>query len=110
MYSNVEVVMSSEKIDIKNYVKAVKHRLNNNHYRYLDDDVYYLCGEKLSPHRIMEINVAIGEIVASDDFVPDPRGRIVEKDRYANFTENQKMRYIFELSKIYLSIREKHKK
>lgn len=99
--------MAIRNIEWKNYIKQVKNRLINNHYSVSNNETYYINGKKLSTQKTIEYNAIVAEIVASNDFIYNPIGRMIDYDDYVSLTEEGKMKYIFDLSKIYLSIKSK---
>ena len=91
----------------KKYVKEAKIRLNQSRFQPVDDEVFYMNSKKLTKQDISRMNSIIAEVVASDDFVPNPLGMLIEQDVYNDLSNEGKTKYMLDLSSIYLSLRAK---
>ena len=91
----------------KKYVKEAKIRLNQSRFQPVDDEVFYMSSKKLTKQDISRMNSIIAEVVASDDFVPNPLGMLIEQDVYNDLSNEGKTKYMLDLSSIYLSLRAK---
>ncbi len=94
----------------KKYVKEAKIRLNQSRFNPVDDEVFYMNSQKLTKQDISRMNSIISEVVASDDFVSDPLGRLIENDVYNRLDNEAKTKYMLDLSSIYLALRAKFNK
>lgn len=93
----------------KNYVKEAKARLNENYYNMLNDEdaVYCLNGKRLTHQQIINFNHTVSEVAASEAYAGKALGKLAEEQVYENLNNTQRVKYIFELSGIYLSLKEK---
>lgn len=102
--------MNRKNNEWKKYIKEAKMRLNQSRFQPLDNEVFYLNSQKLTRQDLSRLNSTVAEVVASDDFYPNPLGKMIDKDVYSTLNEESKTKYIFDLSAIYLSLRAKFKK
>lgn len=94
----------------KKYIKEAKIRLNQSRFQPVDDEVFYLNSKKLTRQDIARLNSMIAEVLASDDFVYNPLGKMIDEEIYNELNDENKTKYILDLSSIYLTLRAKFKK
>ena len=99
--------MAKEISERKKYIREAKTRLQDNYYNIFGEDTYYLNNKKLNGYQISELKRKIAQVVACDEFVPNPLGRLIEEDVFEKLDQAGKTKYIFDLSEIYLKMREK---
>lgn len=95
--------------EAQKYVLLAKKRLVNNDYGDFgktDEERYYINNRKLTKDQVERMNEAVAEILASDTLVYDALSRlIVDKTEFSALEEPNRVKYIFELSKIYAKLR-----
>ena len=99
--------MKTGKETWKQYVKEAKSRLT-----YLprgdenDEEAYCLLSRRLTESEVQKMTKIIEEIAASETFVVNPLGMLMDDGVY-ELGEGKRNRYIFDLSAIYLRLKEK---
>ena len=91
----------------KKYVKEAKKRLAESKRREDGEEILVLNSKRLSSGEIYKLNEIVKEIVASDSFVYDPLGKLTDKEVFDELNDNEKLKYLLDLSVIYLKLREK---
>ena len=91
----------------KKYIKMAKSRINGDRN---DNEIIFVNDEALSSDELLKWNQIISEIVASDVFVCNPIGQMIDHNKYEKMTEANKNKYIMDLSEIYLKIRKNIKR
>lgn len=105
--------MAKRSEEWKKYLKEVKTRINENKLKLNEqeeNEIFYLNNKKLSSQEIERINDKICEVAASKNFIPNPLGLLTDKEVYENLTDQKKMKYILDLSTIYLTLKAKNRK
>lgn len=95
------------------FFKELKKRMVANNYEEYVEKVqaakekhYFINNKRLSREQLAELQRKIDEIAASEEFVFDPLNRIiVDENDYYSLDESGRMRYMLELSNLYLSVR-----
>lgn len=95
----------------KNYVKQAKLHLRETEAKDVDkgeqEEIFYVNSHRLTKIELKKIDESVKEIVASDSFVSDPLGRMIDNSMYDTLSDSEKMKYLLDLSKIYLFLRTK---
>lgn len=99
--------MKKKQDEWKNYIKMAKKRVNGNTNK--GCEAIYLNAEPMPESEIKKWNQIIAEIVASDEFVYDPIGKMIDREKYDRMTNESKGKYVLDLSKIYLRLRDRLK-
>lgn len=93
------------------YFRELKRRLANRSY--LNNSAakernkqYFLNNKKLSPEEVECITVKIEEINSSEEFIVNPLSRmILDTNDFDRLDDMGKVRYMLELSNVYLQMR-----
>lgn len=97
--------------DAHRFAMEAKYRLLKNDYKGKDKEkpnMYYVNDRQLSEKELEIITQRVKEILASEVFVANPLTKlIIDKDKFSLLDENAKNKYMFELSKIYIEIKNK---
>lgn len=96
----------------KNYILQAKKRLLNDEYSYINkenDENLFLNNKKITRDEMTELNSIVEGIMASDEFVYDPLSQlIIDEQEFAGLSETLKEKYLFELSDLYIYIKNKN--
>lgn len=109
IYVSMEVHMIKRSENYKNYVKEAKSRLSGNRET-LGSEVYYLNSHKLTQEEINRINIIACEVAESEEYIGNPLGKLIKEDEFYSLSEEAKLKYILDLSEIYLKIKKKYAK
>lgn len=101
--------MAKRSEEWKKYIKEIKLRINDSKNQENTDEVFYLNNKKLSSWEIDRISNIVIKIATSKNFVPNPIGLMVDRKVYDSLDNEKKIRYILDLSAIYLTMSEKYK-
>ncbi len=102
--------MEKEKNYRKIFAKEAKKRLATVTVNDVGDERYFLNNRRLTQEEIAAMENVIDEISASDEFIPNPIGRFIDKKEYELLDEPSRQKYVLDLSKIYIEIKEKKSK
>lgn len=93
----------------KQYVREAKLRLNDmtSVERKKEEEIFYLNTKRLTPQEVKRFEATVKEIVASDTFIEDPLGRMMNKEVFDLLSDGERMKYLLDLSTIYLKLRTK---
>ena len=96
-------------------VRQAKNRLVNNDYANVDKErdsgTVYLNNRPVPYDQYVRIEKTVEQIMASDTLVYDALDRlIVDRGEFESLDQTDRVRYMFELSKIYSRIRSDKKK
>ncbi len=93
------------------YILQARKRLMNNSYEeYAKEryDVYFINNKKITKVQLEDMQAKVNEILASDDFVYDPLSKLIVDEKEFNALDDYaKVRYILELSEIYVRLKKK---
>lgn len=97
--------------DAHRYAMEAKYRLLKNNYR---DDMkdkgnrYYVNERQLSDKETAILFERVREIMASEEFVVNPLSKLIlDEKEFSLMDEDGKSKYMLELSKIYIEIKNK---
>lgn len=101
--------MAKRSEEWKKYIKEIKLRINDSKIIENNDEVFYLNNQKLSSWEIDRISNIVMKIATSKNFIPNPIGLMVDRKVYDSLNNEKKIRYILDLSAIYLKMSERYK-
>ncbi len=97
--------------EAKKLVSEAKNRLSGNGYSdyFRDKDSgYVINNKKLSADDFRTMYKIIKEVASSEEFVPDVLNKlVVDRNDFSKLNEEEKVRYMLELSRIYAEIKKK---
>jgi len=97
--------------DAHRYAMEAKYRLLKNNYK---DEIkdkcnkYYVNHRQLTEEEISVLYERVREIMASEEFVANPLSKLIlDEKEFSLMDEDSKSKYMLELSKIYIEIKDK---
>lgn len=97
--------------DAHRIAMEAKYRLLKNDYKSQDKEksnLYYVNDRQLSEKEMNILTDRVKEILASEVFVANPLAKLIlDQDKFSLLDENAKNKYMFQLSKIYIEIKNK---
>lgn len=92
--------------DRQYYIMAARKRLLRNDYdssySFRNKDIFYINNRIVTPEQLTRLKTKINDIQCSNFLVEDTLDKlIIDRREFAELDEDAKLRYIFELSKIF---------
>ena len=101
--------MTKRYTEAKAFVQRARQRLLHNDYAEYEkrrEDTFFINNRPLTKEEIATMNSLVDEILASDTLVYDALSRlIVDYDDFCLLEEGDRVKYMFELSKIFAELR-----
>ncbi len=72
------------------------------------DDSIFLCGKKLTKNEVASLRETIRSFSGSEVFI-NPIEKLVDKNVYSDLNEENRFRYVLELSSIYVYLKNTNK-
>ncbi len=93
--------------DRKEYMKLAKTRLQHSVLpSQKSEEIYIVNAKRLTEEEILYYRGIVEEITASESFVENPLERMLDHTAFDKMNEEGKMRYLLEISKLFIHIKE----
>ena len=96
--------------ELKKLARSAKNRLKKGYWQgssasesipsWREEGIGYAAEE--------EMYAKVREMLSGDECVIDPIGRLIDRDRFDEMTFEEKNRYVLELSKIYIRLKDRY--
>lgn len=107
---SIEVRMIKENSELKKLAQSAKNRMKKGYWQgasaaeiipaHREDKLGYAAEE--------EMYAKVREMLSVDECVMDPIGRLIDKTLFGEMTFAEKNRYVFDLSKVYVRLKNRY--
>ena len=101
--------MSKDDSELKKLARSAKNRLKKGYWEGASAEIVPTRAEHgIGYAAEEELYAKVKETLSSDECVIDPIGRLIDWDRFEKMGDPERIRYVLELSKIYVRLKERY--
>ena len=94
--------------ELRKLAKSAKNRLKNGYWHGAADRVPVAEEGRIGYAVEEDMYAKVRAMLSADECVLDPIGRLMDRTAYREMSPTAKMRYVLELSKIYVRLKERY--
>ena len=85
-------------------IKSAKKRVHTLSFVQTGDDSFFIGGKRVGTYEIARMREITAEILASDQFI-NPLEKLADQDELSRLDDTGKMRYLLDLSSVYVCLK-----